>query len=98
MQVAAGRVASMPRLLLVTLWCVLASVSSEISTTFPGVGERLHGKKPAGSGARLRNAQLKAVLSWHCAKSAASQTEDKPCKNFRCMHRRAGLKPCPEPR
>ena len=77
---------TMSRLLFVTL---LASASSQTTTTttnLPGVGGRLHGKKPAGSGTSLRAQQMREVLSWHCG-SATSQLhiEDKPCQNFRYM-------------
>ena len=73
--------------LLVALACLLASASSQTTTNLPGVGERLHGKKPAGTGTSLRAKQLRAVLSWHCGRSVTSQyhIEDKPCQNFRFM-------------
>merc|ERR1740124_1569300 len=75
--------------LLVALACLLASASSQTTTNLPGVGERLHGKKPAGTGTSLRAKQLRAVLSWHCGRSATSQyhIEDKPCQNFRFMQK-----------
>ena len=73
--------------LLVALACLFASASSQTTTNLPGVGERLHGKKPAGTGTSLRAKQLRAVLSWHCGSSVTSQyhIEDKPCQNFRFM-------------